>query len=367
MHAMFKKLSKCGQSIWYDNVRRDMIKDGSMKALFDDGIVGVTSNPTIFEKAVTGSDDYDEQIRELIGQNQDAWNIYDAITRDDIAATADLLRPVYDKTDGVDGYVSIEVNPKLAHDMPGTLAEARRLFQTLKRPNVMIKIPGTTEGIPAIEESIATGINVNVTLIFSADVYEEIMQAYIRGLQRYTDAGNDPSRVASVASFFVSRVDSAIDPMLADLPDGASLQGKAAIANSKIAYQRYLNVFGGKAFADLKAKGARVQRPLWASTSTKNPAYSPTLYVHTLVGPDTVNTAPPATIDAIRDGFDVSTTVTEDVEQAKSDLAKIESMGISIAKFTEDLREAGVNSFAKSFDQLLAAIESKRTAMADSK
>ncbi len=365
MHAMFQKLTECGQSIWYDNVRRDMLGDGSMQALFDEGIVGVTSNPTIFEKAVTGSDDYDEQIRELIGQNQNAWNIYDAITRDDIAKTADLLRPIYDKTDGVDGYVSIEVNPKLAYDMPGTLAEARRLFQTLKRPNVMIKIPGTTEGIPAIEECIATGININVTLIFSADVYEDIMQAYIRGLQRYVDAGNDPSRVASVASFFVSRVDSAIDPLLADKPDGQSLQGKAAIANSKIAYQRYLAVFEGKAFADLKAKGARVQRPLWASTSTKNPSYSPTLYVDTLVGANTVNTAPPATIDAIKTGFDVSSKVTENIDEAKSDLARLEEMGISLAKVTEDLREAGVKSFAASFDQLLAAIESKRTAMAN--
>ncbi|GJM24095.1 MAG: transaldolase [Phycisphaerae bacterium] len=364
MHAMFQKLSECGQSIWYDNVRRDMIHDGSMKALFDEGILGVTSNPTIFEKAVTGSNDYDEQIRELIGQNQDAWNIYDTITRTDIAATADLLRPVYDKTDGVDGYVSIEVNPKLANDMPGTLAEARRLFQTLNRPNIMIKIPGTAEGIPAIEECIATGININVTLIFSADVYEDIMQAYIRGLQRYADAGNDPSRVASVASFFVSRVDSAIDPMLADLPDGKSLQGKAAIANSKIAYQRYLDVFEGEAFAALKAKGARVQRPLWASTSTKNPEYSPTLYVHTLVGANTVNTAPPATINAIKVGFDVATTVTDGIEEAKSDLAKLERMGISLAKVTEDLKEAGVKSFAASFEQLLKAIESKRTEMA---
>jgi transaldolase len=364
MHAMFQKLSECGQSIWYDNVRRDMLHDGSMQALFDEGVVGVTSNPTIFEKAVTGSDDYDEQIRELVGQNQDAWNIYDAITRDDIAATADLLRPIYDQTDGVDGYVSIEVNPKLAHDMPATLAEARRLFQTLKRPNIMIKIPGTADGIPAIEESIATGINVNVTLIFSADVYEDIMQAYIRGLQRYAVAGNDPSRVASVASFFVSRVDSAIDPLLADKPDGKSLQGKAAIANSKIAYQRYLNVFEGEAFAALKAKGARVQRPLWASTSTKNPDYSPTLYVDTLVGANTVNTAPPATIDAIKAGFDVAITVTKDVEEAKRDLAKLESMGISMAKVTQDLREAGVKSFAASFDQLLAAIESKRATMA---
>ncbi len=364
MHPMFKKLTECGQSIWYDNVRRDMIHDGSMQALFDEGIVGVTSNPTIFEKAVTGSDDYDEQIRTLIDQGNDAWNIYDAITQTDIAATADLLRPTYDRTDGVDGYVSLEVNPKLAFDTEGTLAEARRLFKSLGRPNLMVKIPGTTEGIPAIEASIAEGININVTLIFSADVYGDIMQAYIRGLQKYVDAGNDPSRVASVASFFVSRVDSAIDPKLDGVPNGEVLQGKAAIANSKIAYQRYLEVFEGEAFASLKAKGARAQRPLWASTSTKNPDYSPTLYVHSLVGPNTVNTTPPATVDAIKAGFDVRSTVTEDLNQAQVDLDQLESMGISIAEVTEDLRNAGVASFAKSFEQLLAAIESKRAAIA---
>ncbi|NOX58470.1 MAG: transaldolase [Planctomycetes bacterium] len=365
MHTMFEKLSACGQSIWYDNVRRDMIHDGSMQALFDEGILGVTSNPTIFEKAVTGSADYDDQIRKLIEAGDDAWTIYDELTRADIAATADLLRPVYDRTDGVDGYVSIEVNPKLAFNTDETLAEARRLFEVLDRPNIMIKIPGTAEGIPAFETCIAEGINVNVTLIFSADVYEDIMDAYIRGLQRFVDSGGDPSRVASVASFFVSRVDTAIDKRLAENPNGKVLMGQAAVANSKIAYAKYQEKFEGDAFASLKAKGARVQRPLWASTSTKNPEYSPTLYVETLVGPNTVNTAPPATIEAIKKGFDVRQTVTEGLPEAQNVLKQLEGMGISMAQITDDLRTAGVESFAKSFDELLASIESKRTALAD--
>ena len=294
MHPVLKKLADCGQSIWYDNVRRGMLDGGDMQALVDDGVVGVTSNPTIFMKAVTESDDYDEQIRRMASGGHDAPAIYDALTIEDIGRTADLFLPVYERTDRRDGFVSIEVSPKLAYDTQRTLAEAQRIYRALDRPNVMIKIPGTAEGLPAIEDALADGININVTLIFSADVYEDIMKAYLGGLQRYADAGNDPSRVASVASFFVSRVDSAIDPILAKHADGQQLLGKAAIANSKIAYARFRELFAGPRWEKLAASGAVVQRPLWASTSAKNPSYPDTLYVDNLIGEHTVNTLPPA-------------------------------------------------------------------------
>jgi transaldolase/glucose-6-phosphate isomerase len=300
MHPILEALADQGQAIWYDNVRRGMLASGEMQALIDDGVVGVTSNPSIFEKAIAHSDDYDGQIGELIAQGKDTFEIYDALTLADIATTADLFRPVYDRTAGRDGYVSLEVNPKLAADTERTIAEARRLFAALDRPNVMIKIPGTPEGMPAIEQALSEGININVTLIFAVDAYREIMQAYLSGVGKFIAGGGDPRRVASVASFFVSRVDTAVDKQLSEIGGPDDLHGQAAVANSKLAYAAYREVFEGEAFAELKARGARVQRPLWASTSTKNPAYSPTLYVDTLIGPDTVNTVPPATLDAIR-------------------------------------------------------------------
>jgi len=364
MHPMLKKLADAGQSIWYDNIRRGMFASGEMQALIDDGVVGVTSNPTIFEKAIAHSGDYDDQIRDLIDAGRTTPEIFDALALDDIAAAADLFRPVYDRTNGRDGYVSIEVNPHLAHDTAGTIAEARRLFAQLARPNIMIKIPGTPEGIPAIATAIAEGINVNVTLIFSVDAYRDIMQAYLDGLERLVARGGDAAKVASVASFFVSRVDTVVDGLLAKRPELHDLRGKAAIANSKRAYQEYLSVFLGDRFAKLKARGARVQRPLWASTSTKNPDYSPTIYVDTLIGPDTVNTVPPATLDAIRAGITVRATVTGDLPEAEKVLARLENAGISMQRVTEDLRSAGVKSFADSYDQLLASLESKRHAFA---
>lgn len=364
MHPLLKKLADRGQSIWYDNIQRGMFASGQMQALIDDGVVGVTSNPSIFMKAITASHDYDDQIRELAADGKDTFAIYDALTLDDIARTADLFRPVHDRTDGRDGYVSIEVNPKLAADTSATLTEARRLFRTLGRPNVMIKIPGTPEGWPAIEDALAEGIHVNVTLIFDIGAYREIMRAYLGGVSRFAKAGNDPANVASVASFFVSRVDTAVDKALENRPELADLRGKAAVANSKLAYQAFREVFGGEAFAELHAQGARVQRPLWASTSTKNPAYSPTLYVDTLVGPDTVNTVPPATLDAIRAGMGITQAITEGVEEAHAVIARLESAGVSLDQVTADLRTAGVKAFADAFDQLLAGIEEKRAVLA---
>lgn len=369
MNPTIKQLAECGQSIWYDNIRRGMLASGEMQALIDDGVMGVTSNPSIFQKAISDSGDYDDALRELAERDLDAFAIYDALTIEDIRQTTDLFRPVYDRTDRRDGFVSLEVNPRLAYDCDATIAEARRLFAAVDRPNVMIKIPGTEECLPAIRTAIGEGINVNVTLIFAVSAYEKIMDAYLGGLEDLIAAGGDPKKVASVASFFVSRVDSAVDKELAariKAGDGnlSALLGQAAVANSKLAYARYSEVFGQKRFAALRAKGARVQRPLWASTSTKNPEYRETLYVDTLVGPDTVNTVPPQTLDAIRDGFTVKQTVTIDVGKAADLINNLSALGISMDQVTEDLRTAGVKSFADSFDKLLADVESKRQAFA---
>jgi transaldolase/glucose-6-phosphate isomerase len=364
MNPTIQRLAECGQSIWYDNISRGMLDSGAMQALVDDGVVGVTSNPTIFQKAIGETREYDAQMSKLVAEGRSAEEIYDALTQADIARTADLFAPVYKRTEGLDGYVSIEVSPHLADDTQGTLAEARRLFKALGKPNVMIKIPGTPAGIPAIEGALAEGININVTLIFSVDAYQQIMEAYRRGLERWAASGGDPRRVASVASFFVSRVDTDIDKLLGGKPDSAALAGKAAIANSKLAYRAFQAEFAKPWFTDLKKRGARVQRPLWASTSTKNPAYAATMYVATLVGRDTVNTVPPATLDAIRAGFDVKTTVTDGVSEAEQALSKLEKAGVSIAKVTDALRVAGVKSFADSYDKLIAAIEVKRHAIA---
>ncbi|MCA9915754.1 MAG: transaldolase, partial [Anaerolineae bacterium] len=278
-----------GQSIWIDYIRRQYIQDGGMQQAIDDGVRGVTSNPAIFEKAIAGSNDYDSDIQTMVAEGKTTDEIYEALAIADIQAAADLFRPVYDASNGVDGYVSLEVSPTLARDTQGTIEEARRLFATVDRPNVMIKVPATPEGIPAIETLIGEGINVNVTLMFSMKHYEDVANAYITGLERFAAANGDLSKVASVASFFVSRVDSKIDPMLEE--KGASeLMGKVAIANSKVVYQRFKEIFSSERWNNLAKQGARVQRPLWASTSTKNPEYPDTLYVDTLIGADTVNT-----------------------------------------------------------------------------
>jgi transaldolase len=360
----FRRLAELGQSLWYDNIRRGMIVSGELQALIDEGVRGVTSNPTILQKAIGGSGDYEDALRELATAHKGPTEIYEALVLDDIGRAADLFRPVYDRTEGRDGFVSIEVEPALAYDTPATITRARQLFGALSRPNVMIKVPGTEAGLPAIRTLIGEGVNVNVTLIFSVDVYQQVIDAYLNGLQGYLDNGGDPARVASVASFFVSRVDTAVDKQLAarihaGQTELKSLLGQAAVVNTRIAYAKYRENFLGDKFAALRARGGRTQRPLWASTSTKNPAYRDTLYVDTLIGPDTVNTAPQATLEAIRKLKSVEATLEQDLDGARATLARIEEAGIRMAEVTEELRTAGVKAFADSFDQLIADIQRK--------
>jgi transaldolase / glucose-6-phosphate isomerase len=360
-----KQLENLGQSIWLDMIQRSMLRSGELKRMIDEaGLGGLTSNPTIFEKAIGHSTDYDEQISQISKGGATRDDVYDAVVIDDIAAAADLFRPVYDKTQGADGYVSLEVSPLLAHDTERTQAEARRLHGKLKRPNVMIKVPATPEGLPAIEQLISEGINVNVTLIFSVDVYNKVAEAYIRGLERRNEAGKPLTGIGSVASFFVSRIDTAVDKELQKKIDAGNsaakaLIGKAAIANAKLAYESFEKIFGSERFAKLKAKGARVQRPLWASTSTKNPAYSDVMYVEALIGPDTVDTAPKPTIEAYADHGKPQVTLTQDVQQAHQLFADLANAGIDFKKITEQLTADGVKSFADSFVQLMAAIDKK--------
>src|SRR6266702_2772391 len=317
-----KQLESLGQSIWLDMIQRSMLRSGELKRMIEDaGLGGLTSNPTIFEKAIGHSPDYDEQISRVAKGGATRDEVYEAVVIEDIAAAADLFRPTYDRLQGADGFVSLEVSPLLAHDTERTLQEARRLHGKLKRPNVMIKVPATPEGLPAIEQLISEGINVNVTLIFSVDVYNKVAEAYIHGLERREQAGKPLTGIGSVASFFVSRIDTAVDKELqkkidAGNPGAKDLIGKAAIANAKLAYESFEKIFGGDRFAKLKAKGARVQRPLWASTSTKNPAYSDVMYVEALIGPDTVDTAPKATIEAYVDHGRPQVTLTQDVKES---------------------------------------------------
>jgi transaldolase len=362
-----KELLGQGQSVWLDYIRRDLIRTGELKRLVEqDGIRGVTSNPTIFEKAIAGSTDYDDALRALHAKDAkaDARNLYEGLAIEDIQMTADVLRPVYDETGGADGYVSFEVSPHLAHETQGTISEAKRLRQAVDRPNVMIKVPATPEGIPAIEELIAEGVNVNITLMFSMSHYEAVARAYIRGLERCAD----PSKVASVASFFVSRVDTMVDRALESLAtaqaQAKTLLGKIAIANSKLVYHRFLQIFQSEGFVALRQRGARVQRPLWASTGTKNPAYSDVLYVENLIGADTVNTLPPETLNAFRDHGKVEgETIGDSLDDAAAALRRLKALGINLDTITEKLQQDGVAAFAASFDQLLAALEKKRNAI----
>jgi transaldolase/glucose-6-phosphate isomerase len=364
---------KTGQSIWYDNIRRAMLTSGDLqKKIDEDDLRGVTSNPTIFEKAITGSTDYDEQMRSLITGGKSVKEIYEALVIDDIGNAADILKPVYDKTDGVDGYISLEVNPRLAYDTAGTIEEADRLFNTLGRKNVMIKIPAAQEGLPAIEEAIYRGINVNVTMIFSVENYDQVAEAFIKGLERRDAEGKPVDHIASVASFFVSRVDSMIDTELdfrARHSTGdekttlENLCGKAALANAKIAYARFKEIFYGDRFAALKAKGAQVQRQLWASTGTKNPKYSDVLYLDNLIGADTVNTVPPATYTGFRDHGKVALTLEQGLDECREVISKLGAIGIDLKEVTAKLQSDGLSSFVGSFDTLVESIESKRDAL----
>lgn len=356
------ELHAYGQSFWYDNIQRRFLLDGTLQNLIEvDGLRGMTSNPTIFEKAISSGDEYDEQLNEVLKKSRDLQVIYEALALTDIRLACDLFADLYQKSKGGDGYVSLEVSPHLAHYDERTVAEARRLFAAVDRPNVMIKVPATPQGVPAIRQLVSEGININVTLMFSMHHYEAVARAYLDGLRKRARRGQDLDHVASVASFFVSRVDTAVDKILADIDDPAAsaLLGKTAIANSKIVYQRFKELFHGEDFDELNAKGAAVQRLLWASTSTKNPDYPDTLYVDGLIGPETVNTMPPKTIDAFRDHGHLSQSLEEDVEEAQLILDNLVELGIDLDDVTEQLQEDGVKSFSRSFDQLIEALSQK--------
>ena len=362
-----------GQSIWMDNLSRDLIESGELKELISSrGIHGITSNPAIFEKAIAGNKIYDADIEAGIKAGKSVDEIYESLVFDDITNACDIFSSVYEETKGLDGYVSIEVPPNLAKDTETTISEARRYYQAISRSNVMIKIPGTAEGLPAVEQVISEGINVNVTLLFSVDSYVETAWAYIRGLEKRAEAGEDISNISSVASFFLSRIDSNIDNRIdAKLAEGdktlekeaklAAVKGKVAIANAKIAYQKYKEIFGSDRWKALEAKGAKVQRLLWASTSTKNPEYSDVMYVDELVGPDTVNTLPPKTIEACADHCDPASRIESNVEDAYKVIESLKDgdIDINLDAVMAELLEEGIEKFIKPFDSLMASLESK--------
>jgi transaldolase/glucose-6-phosphate isomerase len=354
-----QELARQGQAIWLDYIRRSFITSGELKALIDIGLRGLTSNPTIFEKAIAGSTDYDEDLHRMVDEGKSVEEIYESLVLEDIQQVAHLLRPVYDSTKGKDGYVSLEVSPSLSHDTEGTLKEARRLFKKLNQPNVMIKVPATHEGIPAIETLISEGINVNVTLIFSLSQYEAVADAYIRGLVVRASSGEDISHITSVASFFVSRVDTAVDRELEKI-EKKELQGKIAVANAKKAYSRFKEFFSGARWERLAQMGGQVQRPLWASTGTKNSAYSDVLYVEELVGLDTVNTLPPATLNSFLDHGIVSSTLETGMEKIEDQLSRLSEVGIDLDQITQKLLGDGLDSFSKSFETLMKSISAKR-------
>lgn len=358
--------TQCGQSPWLDNLRRDWLASGRLADLVGTGIRGVTSNPTILAKAIEGEDDYDDQFRQVAaGSTVEAayWEL--AIT--DITDALRVLRPLHEESHGGDGFVSLEVSPTLAHDTPGSVASARELHQRIDQPNLLVKVPGTAAGVPAVRTLIGEGHSINVTLIFSLTRYDEVVEAYLSGLEALAASGrSDLSGVASVASFFVSRVDTEVDRRLTDIAGGEDgdpgvlgLRGRAAVAQAKVAYQHFRQAFSGPRWDALAAKGARVQRPLWASTSTKNPAYPDLLYVDSLVGPDTVNTMPDATVDAFSDHGTVARTVDQDPGEAAEVLAALGSAGVDLADVSETLEAEGVAAFAKSFQELLQALTDK--------
>ena len=353
-----------GQSPWLDNLKRGYITSGQLKRLVDKGIRGLTSNPTIFQKAIQGSPDYDEQFRTLAAANRPIVDDYWAMVLADIRGALDVFTELYHDSHGGDGFASVEVDPGLAHDTRGTERAARDLHEQIHRPNLMVKIPATAEGVPAIQSMVAEGRNINVTLIFSLDRYKSVMDAYIRGLELYAaKPGADLSSVASVASFFISRVDTEIDHRLDAIgsPEALELRGKGAVAQGKLAYRMFQQTFSGHRWEALVAKGAVVQRPLWASTSTKNPAYPDTMYVDELIGPDTVNTLPEATIEAFTDHGRLVRRVDADVDQADAAWSELTKVGVDLDDVGDKLEREGVASFQKSFDELLGALESKAT------
>lgn len=353
--SKIKELQSLGQSIWLDFISRDILQSGELKQLVENGLMGVTSNPAIFQKALAEGQTYDGQLTNLAEKHTEPLAAYEALAIRDIQQAADVLRPVYDATDGVDGYVSLEVNPHLAYETDATIAEAERLFKEVDRPNVMIKVPATQQGVVAVERLIGQGININVTLMFSMKHYDDVVMAYISGLETLKEKGGDLSRVASVASFFVSRVDAKLDPVLEGLGAG-HLKGKIAIANTKLVYQRFGTLFSGDRWQALADAGARVQRPLWASTSTKDPSFPDTLYVDNLIGPHTVNTLPPETLEAFNDHGTIERTVDKDLDAAEAAVAELTQYNIDLLQVGEELQEEGVEKFNKPFDALLQTI-----------
>lgn len=365
-----KALLGLGQSVWLDYIRRNILINGDLKKMIEkDGLRGMTSNPAIFEKAIGGGNDYDDAIKTFVKENVNADLVYEKLAVEDVQKAADLFKPVYEESKNLDGYVSLEVSPHLALDAAATVAEAKRLWNEVNRPNIMIKVPGTKEGIVAFEELISEGININVTLLFSRHVYETVAKTYIKGLEKFAAKGGNVSKVASVASFFVSRIDSSIDKVLTDKINNAknneekeqlkSLLGKAAIANAKLAYQIYKNIITEEKWQTLKNKGARPQRLLWGSTSTKNPEYSDVYYVEELIGPDTVNTIPPATYEAFKAHGKAILTLDKDIDKAQEILNKLEKAGISIEKVCDQLVTDGIRLFSEPFDELLVSLKNK--------
>ena len=354
------QLADHGQSVWIDFLSREMLKGGKLERMMrEDAVVGVTSNPTIFQKAISAGDRYDEQLREVVREERDPKEIFIRLAARDVGDALDLLGPVWDEGGGKDGYVSIEVDPNLAADTEGTIEEAQRLHELIDRPNLFVKIPATKEGLPAIEEMIARGRSINVTLIFGLDRYSEVADAYIRGLERLVEGGGDPTTIASVASFFVSRVDTEADRRLEEIGGHDELKGKLAVANAKLAYQRYKEIFSGPRWEALAARGATPQRCLWASTSTKNPDYRDVLYVEELIGPMTVNTMPEETITAFQDHGRVAPTLEQGLEEAERVFEQLAAAGIDYDDVTDTLEREGVQKFADSFAELLEGIQAK--------
>ena len=368
------QLKEYGQSVWYDNIDRAQLISGQFKKMLDEeGIVGVTTNPTIFQKSISHGDAYDEQMTELIKEGKSTNEIYEALIIKDVQTVADILRPIYDRTNRQDGFVSLEVSPDLAHNTEGTISEVRRFWKIVDRPNLLVKIPATPEGLPAIQQALTEGININITLIFAIDFYRKVTDAYLSALEDRNAEGKDISHIASVASFFVSRVDTLVDKLLEDkikaTSDSAeqqklkSLEGKAAIANARLVYQDFKRIFNTPRFETLKQSGAHVQRPLWASTSTKNPAYRDVLYAEELIGPNTVDTMPLETIENFRDHGRVRLSIEDNIPQAKAELAALEEVGIHYDQVTQQLLDEGVQKFADSFHELFKGIESKKQAI----
>jgi transaldolase len=362
-----QQLRDCGQSIWLDYIRRDLITSGEFQRLVEqDGVHGVTSNPTIFDKAIATGTAYDDALRLLLStdSDRDALTLFENLEIQDLQMAADILRPVYDQTEGADGFVSIEVSPRLAYDTAGSIAEAQGLWKAVNRPNLMVKIPSTVQGVQAVEVLIAEGININITLMFSLAHYEAVAQAYLRGLKR----NEKPHQVSSVASFFVSRVDTEVDRALEALgtPEAMSLRGKIAIANARVVYNRFREIFLCTPFEEFRRRGARLQRPLWASTGTKNSAYSDVLYVEELIGPHTINTIPPATLNAFLDHGRAQPTLEAGEQDAEQALARLSKLGIDLGSITEKLLADGITAFTHSLDELLASLKEKRRVLLES-